>query len=406
MSTSVVQTASRRPGLVSCRLAEDGRYLVRDRGTGDSFQLGEEEHFLLERLDGRTALEDICAAFAVRFNDPLSAEDLEQFLVLAAERGLLQAPSTQADGAAVVGPLEQLQGAPLGSAARPAFWKRTTIPLLNASATALNWSTWLPQRIAGWAQQRVRHLQYTPRADDVFIVTYPRSGTTWMQMILYQLTTAGDVDFPHIAEFCPWFEKSVRSAHGFELRPSPRLFKSHLHYRWIPKGAGKYIYVARDGKDVAVSYDHLYRRYNGYEGTFDEFFERFLKGRVGFGSWFQHVRGWWERRNDPNVLFLTYEDLKSNFDATVQRIAGFCGWDLLPEKLERVRLRSSFEFMKQHESRFDPALETLWEEGVQLKAFLRNGRVGEGAVTLNAEQAARFDAAYADRLARLGVRLP
>ena len=45
------------------------------------------------------------------------------------------------------------------------------------------------------------------------------------------------------------------------------------------------------------------------DGTFAEFFDHFLRGKVEFGSWFQHVRGWWERRYDPNVLFLTYEEL-------------------------------------------------------------------------------------------------
>jgi Sulfotransferase domain len=405
MSTMSPSPPACRSDLVVWRESDTDEYLVRDRRAGATFRLGEEEVFLLSQLQGRRSVNDICQAFGKRFDEPLRADDFEQFLSLAAERGLLQGPATQADDW-VVGPLEQTGGTPVCASAPPAFRQRAAVRLLNGLSTVLCWSTWLPNVISSWLQRRVRHLQYTPRADDVFIVTYPRSGTTWMQMILYQLTTAGDVNFPHIAEHCPWFEKSVRSAHGFELRPSPRLFKSHLPFRQIPKGAGKYIYVARNGKDVAVSYHHLYRRYNGYEGTFDEFFERFLKGKVGFGSWFKHLKGWWEHRNDPNVLFLTYEDLKSNFDATVQRIAGFCGWDLPPETLERVRLRSSFEFMKQHESRFDPALETLWEEGVQLKAFLRNGRVGEGAVILNADQAARFEAAYAERLACNGVCLP
>jgi hypothetical protein len=267
----------------------------------------------------------------------------------------------------------------------------------------IDWATWLPGIAQGWMQRRIRYLEFTPRPDDVFLVTYPRSGTTWMQMILYQLTTDGEVDFPHIAEYCPWFEKSARSARGFELRPSPRLFKSHLRYRHVPRGAGKYIYVARDGRDVAVSYYHLYRRYNGYEGTFDEFFERFLRGRVGFGSWFTHVREWWLHRDDPNVLFLTYERLSSDFDATVRKIAAFCGFSLTPETLERVRVRSSFEFMKQCESRFDPAMERLWEQGVQLKSFLRNGRSGDGAVTLSAEQNTRFEENCARSMGGMGL---
>ena len=61
--------------------------------------------------------------------------------------------------------------------------------------------------------------------------------------------------------------------------------------------------------------------------------------------------------------------------------------------------------MKQHEQKFDPALETLWEQGVKLKSFLRNGRVGEAAVALSEEQTDRFEKAYADRLGKLSIRL-
>lgn len=397
---------ARRPELACGRPEDSGRYLIRNRATGESFQLGEEEHFLLSALDGRQTGEDICAAFVERFDESLTAEDLDEFIELSKQRGLLQDLDSQTDGSAVApGPLQQTDGTPVSVSARPALGKRAAIRLLNGCATVLGWSTWLPNVVTGWIHGRVRRLEFTPRPDDVFIVTYPRSGTTWLQMILYQLTTDGEVSFPHIAEFCPWFERSVRSARGFELRPSPRLFKSHLPYRKIPMGAGKYIYVARNGKDVALSYYHLECRYDGYEGTFDEFFELFLKGKTNFGNWFKHVKGWWQRRNDLNVLFLTYEQLKGDFDETLRRIAEFCGWELSPEKLDRVRQRSSFEFMKQHEQKFDPALETLWEQGVQLKSFLRNGRVGEGATTLSDEQSARFEKTYNDRLGKLGIGL-
>ena len=62
--------------------------------------------------------------------------------------------------------------------------------------------------------------------------------------------------------------------------------------------------------------------------------------------------------------------------------------------------------MKQHEQKFDPALETLWEQGVKLKSFLRNGRAGEGAVALSEEQTARFEKAHANRLGKQGIALP
>lgn len=237
------------------------------------------------------------------------------------------------------------------------------------------------------------HFKLLPRADDIFIVTYPRSGTTWTQMILYQLTTDGSMEIPHIAEHCPWFERSVRSAQDFEKRKSPRIFKSHLSYENIPKGPGRYIYVARDGKDVAVSYYNLYRNYNGYKGTFAEFFEEFMNGKVTYGSWFKHVASWWQHRDNLNVLFLTYEELQRDLESCIRRISAFCRLHVPAAQMPRIIERCSFAFMKEHEQKFDPALEVLWEQGTQLKSFLRSGHSGEGARELTPEQQVRFDEA-------------
>jgi peroxiredoxin len=236
----------------------------------------------------------------------------------------------------------------------------------------------------------LKHFKFVPRPNDIFIVTYPRSGTTWMQMILYQLTTDGSMDVPHIAERCPWFERSTRSGCGFENLAGPRIFKSHLSYRAIPKGPGRYIYVARNGQDVAISYFNLYRNYNQYEGTFDEFFQRFMRGKLHYGSWFDHVEGWRKHRHDLNILFLSYEELTRDLEGCIRRISAFCQINVPEEKLPRIVERCSFEFMKQHEKKFDPALEMLWENGTQLDSFLRVGRAGEGARELSKEQRTRF----------------
>jgi len=177
-----------------------------------------------------------------------------------------------------------------------------------------------------------------------------------------------------------------------------------LAYPKVPKGPCKYIYVARNGKDVAVSYYHLYRMYNGYEGTFAEFFDRFLRGKVEFGSWFRHVQGWWTHRHDPNVLFLAYEELNGDLEGCIRRIATFIGRDVSPERMPGILQRCSFEFMKAHEQQFDPVLETLWEQGVQLKSFLRNGRVGDGRDLLDEDQAARFNAMFRRRLGQTGLQ--
>jgi Sulfotransferase domain len=406
----------RRGGLISWPSKKNGKYLVRNRNTGETFQVGEEEQFLLEQLDGRQNAEQLQIAFAARFNRPLSEEDLAEFLELADQRGfLLPAGVEQMDvspgceASRFTGRASQpfTQSAPAGSALA-GLSERASSLLKLALGQLLTLLATLLQSMDSALQflRRTIHLlhlrrfAFVPRSDDIFIVTYPRSGTTWMQMILYQLTTDGSMDFPHIAEYCPWFERSQRSTRGFETCPSPRIFKSHLPYQKIPKGAGKYIYVARDGGDVAVSYFHLYRMYQGYEGTFAEFFEQFLRGEVQFGSWFRHVRGWWEHRHDPNVLFLTYEELTRDLEGCIRKISDFCGLDTRADTLPGIVERSSFSFMKKHEAQFDPAIEMLWEQGTRLNSFLRNGRVGDGAIHLSCEQLERLEEAFRNGFAK------
>jgi methylamine dehydrogenase accessory protein MauD len=245
--------------------------------------------------------------------------------------------------------------------------------------------------------------KFVPRPDDIFVVTYPRSGTTWMQMILYQLTTAGNMDFPHITTVCPWFERSLKDGTAYDALPAPRVFKSHLSYGKIPKGPCKYIYVARDGKDVAVSYYHFCQTHMGFQGSFDEFFERFLKGEVPFGSWFRHVRGWYAHRGDPNVLFLRYEELAADLPGSLRRIAAFCGLEVDPGRWPGILERCSFAFMKQHESQFDPLTAMLYERGFRANSHLRQGQAGAWTGQLSPRQARRFDKTFIRRLGGTGI---
>jgi len=401
----------RRHELVARPFGTIGSYMVRDRRRGESFQVGLEEHFLLAKLDGTRTTEELSAAFAERFGEPLTEEELQEFLDLARERGFLQVDGAQARVALQpnafqddVRPAHAIPGEGTRSPGRATWMKRPAARLLKAAAAVVQWLANLLSAAAHKLQWvRLAHLEFVPRPDDVFIVTYPRSGTTWMQMVLYQLTTDGDMGFPHIYEYCPWFERSNRSGLGFEARPSPRLFKSHLPYGKIPKGPCKYIYVARDGKDVAVSYYHLQRNYNGFEGTFTEFFDRYLRGKLEFGSWFEHVQGWWRHHSDPNVLFLRYEELLGDLEGCLRRVIAFCGFEIAPERFPTILERCSFAFMKQHESQFDPVTGASWEQGAQGKAFLRTGRTGDWKGQLSPEQAARFDRAFDRHLGPTGI---
>jgi Sulfotransferase domain len=240
------------------------------------------------------------------------------------------------------------------------------------------------------------YLSFTPRPDDIYIVTYPRSGTTWMRMILYQLTTDGTMDIQHIAQSIPFLEMAMIFGRDVERLPSPRIFKTHFSYRWIPK-PGRYIYVTRDEKDVAISYFHFYNTLPRRSCSFDSFLRRFLSGRVLHGAWFKHVSSWQRNATALDMLHLTYEDLVRNLEESVRQIAKFCRFELSEERLRDILPRCTFEFMKRHETKIDHPNEVLLELGFSTGKFIRQGKIGSWREMLTSEQRAVFEARAALR---------
>lgn len=219
---------------------------------------------------------------------------------------------------------------------------------------------------------------FRPRPDDIFIASYAKSGTTLLQMMLYQMTTDGEMDFPHIESVSPFFEDCYRL--GFnrfvETLPSPRIFKTHLYYHHMPRGV-RSIYIVRDFRDVVVSAFHHYRMVRGWspEQEFRVFADSMITGKTFFESWFEHTQSWWPHRNDPDVLFLRYEEVIRDLPGTARRIAAWSGLPLTDEALDRVVERCSLAFMKQHNEKFDPRLRQLHPGRHE---FIRKGLTGEG----------------------------
>jgi len=221
-----------------------------------------------------------------------------------------------------------------------------------------------------------------PRPDDIYIVSYPKSGTTLMQMILYQLTTGGEMDFPHINAVCPFLELEIskHNAGFLEAAASPRCFKTHLLARELPITTGRYIYIVRDVRDVVVSAYHHDLMVGGAHRSLEQFTEEFLEsGWLAYPTWFEHLDSWWPHRNDPNVLYLSFEDMTANLEATIRQVARFCQIDVREADMPRILERCSFAFMKQHEAKFDPRLQNT-PRGSQ--GFIRKGKTGSGSELL------------------------
>lgn len=276
---------------------------------------------------------------------------------------------------------------------RPTKTTTTRDPLEKTASRALGLATSLldvavrnldnARRIANFLRGR---MELEVRPTDVFISSYPRSGTTLTQWILYLLTHEEQPDPTHLTKVSPWFERSLATgevtAADLERFPSPRVFKSHLPREWLPDGA-RYIYVERDGLDVLVSYFHFYQAYLGFKGTMDDFYSRFMDGRLQYGSWFDHVAGWRERASDPDVLIVRYEDLLNDRKASIERIVDFLGWERDERSVDRAVIESSFDAMKRRESVFDHATALLLERGVSPQSFLRSGQTGRGEDALS-----------------------
>ena len=241
------------------------------------------------------------------------------------------------------------------------------------------------------------------RPTDVVITPFAKCGTTWMQQIVHTLRTRGDMAFDDISRVIPWIETSA--ALGIDLnaeqRAEPRAFKSHLGWDAVPKG-GRYINVVRDPGDALVSLYRFNEGWNWVPGTVD--LEEFaLTGFIEQRGYYKHLKSWWPRRNEPDVLFLAYEHMQRDTRGTIRRVAAFIGIELDDALLDLTEEHASMAFMLAHKDRFDDYLmRRLSEERMNLpegsdSAKVREGRVGS-RVALSARVRAELDRLWAEEI--------
>lgn len=243
-------------------------------------------------------------------------------------------------------------------------------------------------------------LKFGQREDDIYVCTYVKSGTTLMQMMLYQMLTNGDMSFDHIYEVSPWIRNDVFRGKPPLNFPSPRVIKSHDAYDDIEKGTkGRFIHVIRNGKDVAVSLYHQSKNYNDPDLEFQETFKRHFV-RKSHLNWFTYTKKWLENRKKLNVMYVRYEDMLERKEEVIKNLAAFLKIKLTPEIIQRTLERSSFEFMKQHEDKFgEQPVERVYNQ------FIRKGKAGEGEEYLNEKQKEFFNQQFERYLSKLMKQL-
>ena len=246
------------------------------------------------------------------------------------------------------------------------------------------------------------------RPDDVFVATYPKSGTTWTQQIVKLIANNGVETGINIDVFAPWHEHM--SLEEMDAMPSPRVFKSHLPYQLMPGGGdpantkAKYIYVIRNPKDVAVSkYNRVLTStpQQHVPASWNDFFIQFMEGNVTCGPFYDHFLGWWAHRDAPNILILTYEQMKRNPRTAVTSIASFLGYSLTDEVIDKIVIDSSFDKMKNNEHCNMKYVDFMSiSEGSD---FLRKGVIGDWRNVFTSEQSAMMDALVEEKMKASGL---
>ena len=245
---------------------------------------------------------------------------------------------------------------------------------------------------------------------DVWIVTYPKAGTTWTQQIVKLIHNGGESDDKKIDGSIPWLEANSFFRKDITSLPKPCAFKSHFSYELLPCGKPnttpcKYVYVVRNPKDVAVSFYFHYQRSHIIPGAnleWNLFFRNFIYGNLDFGDYFDHVLSWWVHKDDENVLFLTFEEMKKDLPTAVARIAKFIECDVTDEVITKVAEMTSFDVMKNDDTtNYSWVPPELFKPGTL--TFMRKGEVGDWRNYFTPEQSAEMDKICRERLNGSGL---
>ena len=252
---------------------------------------------------------------------------------------------------------------------------------------------------------------FKPRESDIFVISFPKSGTNWICHIIEILKTGKPLDGPlekrnvdlDIPQLEALTEEVVRKFGDYSKRipiksevealPPPRVFATHLPQEYIPKHpSAKYVYIYRNPKDILVSaYHHLSgMKVPQYRGTFQQFFNLYTEtSALGY---YRHVKGHIEHREELNKYILSYEELKTDFRQKVKELSHFLGFMINEETLDLVARETSFDAMRNN------ALtnrDSMMREGLR---FLRRGVVGDWRSELSPEQSQKIDEMTRDNL--------
>ncbi|XP_074501449.1 amine sulfotransferase-like [Sebastes fasciatus] len=247
---------------------------------------------------------------------------------------------------------------------------------------------------------------FETRPTDIFLITYPKSGTAWMQQVLVQIIDAAHPDLAEDATNrvrVPWLEERTAD-NPFRERPDPRIFGSHLPPDMLPQGVKakqlKVVYVWRNPKDILVSLYHFAHSFVMLETpqSFDDFFQQFLDGNVYMGSWFDHVQEYHAARHQLNIHFAQYENMLKDLRGEVVKLCAFLGKKLTDEAIDHVVETSTFKNMKANPK---ANYKDFDKTNRYVKETMRKGKAGDWKNFFTVAQNEHFDKVFKEKAGNL-----
>ncbi|XP_077371513.1 sulfotransferase 2B1-like isoform X2 [Festucalex cinctus] len=245
------------------------------------------------------------------------------------------------------------------------------------------------------SQESVRFFgqEFTFKDDDAVAVTYPKSGTIWMQEILPLVLNGGDLTPIHTIlnwDRVPWLEEK-RFQTLVDQLASPRALVTHLPYQFMPPS-----FFSSKAKMAKFLED---------PGSWDEFIGKFLKGRVMFGKWTDHVKSWMHTQLGDRIIYITYEQMIQDLPATVRLISEFLGKNLSDEVIEKIAHHCSFKSMQSNVmSNFSLVSDKYMDSSKS--QFLRKGVAGDWKNHFSSKQLAHISSVIYKELEGESFALP
>ena len=237
------------------------------------------------------------------------------------------------------------------------------------------------------------------RPTDMFLCTYPKSGTTWLGFLIAHAIRASEsesLDLKSFNQYVPdvnLLYTKRGSLDAYTSKVDPRFFLCHATYdEQLPK----VVYVVRDPRDTMLSYRH-YQKF--LKADYDVSLEDFCADDKHWPcDWDVHVASWLMPRRHKNLVVVRYEDLHLDAESALRAVFDLAELNVSTQRIKAAVEASRFDRMRDAEEKFG----VHGKDARSGERFVRKGQVGSWRDEMSSEAIANLEEKYGDVMRLLG----